>query len=263
MFIAHQIAFYLHIAVGSCALIIFWVPIFTRKGNLDHKRFGRYFSRAMYIVSISGLTMSSLDLAFPLATHAAELNLSAEEALSASNQVREFAVFLFSLSILVLTNTRQGWLSIQGKADRSALRTPVHTALCSSLAAVGLTLFSVGLSTGSTLFLIFGVLQVASGIGSLRYNFKSELKTNEWWIEHLRGLIGSGIGAYTAFFVFGGRRLFEGVFGSIYNNFSILLWIAPGVIGAIAIAMLSTRYKTKFGGDWAVKHAELRTSIFK
>ncbi|MBT3530347.1 MAG: hypothetical protein HOF74_01875 [Gammaproteobacteria bacterium] len=263
MFTIHQIAFYLHVAVGSCALILFWVPVFTRKGNLDHKKFGRYFSRAMYIVAISGLTMSSLDLAFPLATHAAELNLGAEEARGATAEIRTFALFLFSLSILVLTNTRQGWLSIKGKTDRSALRNPVHVALCSALVLVGLVLFANGLRVGSTLFLIFGALQVASGIGSLRYNFKSELKDKEWWIDHLRGLIGSGIGAYTAFLVFGGRQLFEGIFGSVYGNVSILLWVAPGVIGAIAISLSSAHYKAKFGGDWAVKHAKLRTNLFQ
>jgi uncharacterized membrane protein len=63
----HQFALYLHIAIGSCALILFWIPVVTRKGNLDHKRFGRYFAYAMYTVSFSGIPMASTDLAFPIA----------------------------------------------------------------------------------------------------------------------------------------------------------------------------------------------------
>lgn len=129
MLFIHQYALYLHIAIGSCALIAFWIPVFTHKGNLDHKRFGRYFAYAMYAVSLSGITMASLDLLFPLATHAAGASLSAEQAARAVTEIRGFALFLLSLSILVLNSNRQGWLTIKHKADRSALRAPVHTAL--------------------------------------------------------------------------------------------------------------------------------------
>ncbi len=70
MQLIHESALYLHIAVGACALLLFWVPVFTRKGNMDHKRFGRIFGYAMYTVAGSGVIMSSLDLLFPLAIHA-------------------------------------------------------------------------------------------------------------------------------------------------------------------------------------------------
>ena len=113
MFLIHQGSFYLHIAVGSCALLLFWIPVFTKKGNLDHQRFGRYFSWAMYIVAFSGFTMSSLDLINPLVTHAVADTVSPEVAADFVTEARSFALFLLSLSILVLTNTRQGWLSIK------------------------------------------------------------------------------------------------------------------------------------------------------
>ena len=258
----HQSALYLHIAVGSCALILFWVPVFTRKGNLDHKRFGKYFAIAMYIVSFSGFTMASLDLLFPIAMHAAELDLSAQAVIDARVQVRSSAIFLLSLSILVLTNTRHGWLVILNKEDRSILRRPTHVALCSSLVAVGLTLFITGLNVGSMLFIIFGMLQMVAGLNNLRYIFRSEIRPKEWWIQHLNGLIGSGIGAYTAFAVLGGRSLFEGIFGDSFSDMAIILWVAPGLIGGIAIAILSRHYQKKFGGQWMIKRASLRSALF-
>ncbi len=262
MLALHQSALYLHIAVGSCALLLFWVPVFTRKGNLDHKRFGRYFAYAMYVVSLSGIIMSGLDLLFPLAIHAADPDLSPAEAESAGRQVRKSGLFLFSLSILVLTSTRHGWLTILCKEDRRPLRHPVHLTLNGILFSAGLVLLVVGINTDTILFMIFGVLEVVSSTNNFRYIFRKTLRPKEWWIEHLSGLIGSGIGAYTAFTVFGGRQLFEQIFSDNFENISILLWIAPGITGTITIAY-STRYYTKlFGSEWAAKRASLRSELF-
>lgn len=258
----HQFALYLHIAVGSCALLLFWVPVFTRKGNIDHKRFGRYFACCMYTVSFSGIVMSSLDLIFPLAMHADGIDLSAEEAESVTQQVREFGLFLFSLSILVLASTRHGWLTILHRGDRTSLRHPLHVALNGGLCVVGAVLLLIGYNTGNVLFMIFGVLQIGTGTGNLRYSYRKELRPKEWWIQHLNGLIGSGIGAYTAFAVFGGRTLFEELFASNFENLSIFLWITPGIVGTIAITYLSRHYQKKFGGAWITKRAKLRSQLF-
>ena len=262
MLALHQAALYLHIAVGSCALLLFWIPVFTRKGNLDHKRFGRYFARCMYLVSASGITMSSLDLAWPLAMHAPGMELAPAEAERFSREVREFGLFLLSLSVLVLASTRHGWLTILCREDRGALRRPLHVGLNGLLLAVGLVLLAVGYRSGMVLFIVFGILQTVSGFNNLRYIFRKVLRPREWWLQHLNGLIGSGIGAYTAFTVFGGRRLFETLFSSNFENLSIFLWIAPGVIGGLSIAYLSRRYKKQFGGDWMVKRASLRAQLF-
>lgn len=261
MHIIHQFALYSHIAIGACALLLFWVPVFTRKGNLDHKRFGRFFAYGMYLVAFSGLFMSSLDLLFPLSMHAVGVELVGERRLDVIRQIREFALFLFSLSILVLANTRHGWLTVLHKENRQALRHPVNVGLNLALVGVGLLLLVVGINTGTILFLIFGILQSVSGLRQLHYIFRTEVAPKEWWMQHLGGLIGSGIGAYTAFAVFGGRRLFEEIFASNFESMSVLLWIAPGVIGGIAIAVLSFHYRKKFNGDWAVKRARLRSQL--
>jgi uncharacterized membrane protein HdeD (DUF308 family) len=258
----HEFALYLHITVGSCALLLFWVPVFARKGNLNHKKFGRYFAWCMYTVAASGIVMSSLDLLFPLSMHAAGLELGPEEEADAIRQIREFGLFLFSLSILVLNSTRHGWLTILHKEDRSVLRQPANLALNGVLMMTGLTLFVVGINTGTILFMIFGALETGAGVSNLKYIFREEIRPKEWWIEHLNGLIGSGIGAYTAFTVFGGRRLFEEIFSSNFQSLSVLLWIGPAVIGTVAITLLSRHYKQRFGGAWLTQRARIRSTLF-
>ena len=72
----------------------------------------------------------------------------------------------------MLSSTRQGWLSIIHKDDRAPSRTPIHNILLLGLVAVGVTLGVYGLNSGSILFMILGVLQIAIGVSSLRYNYK-------------------------------------------------------------------------------------------
>lgn len=261
MFLIHQTALTLHIIIGSGALLLFWVPMLGRKGSQNHRRFGRYFVWGMYAVSGSGLLMSSLDLIFPLSVHAAGVELSPAEERSVRAEVRDFALFLFSLSVLVLTSTRQGLLTIRHKDDRAPLRTAPQSLLCAGLAGVGLLLLARGIQDGNILFLIFGSLQLLTGLQNLHYNFKPVLREREWWLAHLSSIIGSGIGAYTAFFVFGGSRLFSGLFGDAFSNYSIVLWVAPGIIGSIAIGVLTRRYKRRIGGNWLVSRARRRAAL--
>lgn len=246
MHIIHQLAMYLHIAVGACALIVFWIPTLARKGSPNHRLYGKLFSWGMYAISFSGLLMSSLDLLFPIAMHAQDIQLSPGQAEDYRYEIRRSALFLFSLSILVLASTRQGWLSIIHKTDRKPLRSKHHIALCASLLLVGCTLLTVGIWTGTIVFIVFSILQIVTAARYFHYNFRAQIRPKEFWIQHLGGLFASGIGAYTAFFVFGGSRLFNILFAELYSQYSAILWVAPGIIGGIAIAVTSKHYQRKF-----------------
>lgn len=260
MHIIHQLAMYLHIAIGACALLIFWIPTLARKGSPNHRLYGKIFSWGMYAISLSGLLMSSLDLLFPIAMHAQDIQLSPGQAEDYRYEIRKSALFLFSLSILVLSSTRQGWLSILCKTDRKPLRSKLHTALCASLLLVGCTLFITGLRTSTIVFIVFSILQIVTAVRYLQYNFRAEIRPKEFWIQHLSGLFASGIGAYTAFFVFGGSRLFNILFTELYSQYSAILWVAPGVIGGIAIAVVSKHYKRKFWNTKSVISASQQLS---
>lgn len=242
----HENVTRLHIAVGSCGLLLFWIPVITRKGNLNHKKFGRYFATVMYAVGFSGITVTTLDLLFPLAMHAPGVALEPARAIAVSREVRDFALFLFSISLLVLLSTRHGWVTVQCKEDRSALREPMHLSLCAALIIAGLGLSVNGLATGSVLFVLFGMFEIYTSASCLYFALKPTTRAKEWWTEHLNGLIASGIAAYTAFFVFGGLNFLSDVFGDTIRGYSILLWVAPGVIGGIAIGYQTRKYRILF-----------------
>ncbi|MBC53092.1 MAG: hypothetical protein CMQ34_04565 [Gammaproteobacteria bacterium] len=243
----HQSTLYLHIVAGIIALVIFWVPVISKKGALNHKRFGRIFAIIMYSVGWSGVLMACLDLWRPLAAHPVAATITPEAMPAISASIRSTATFLLSLSILVLATTRHGWLVIQHREDRSILRKPVHVALCLALLCAGLTLLVLGALRDDILMLIFGTLETWIAAGFLHYSFKAELAhPREWWVEHLGALIASGIGAYTAFFVVGAASLLTPLLDSgSFAGLGVVFWVAPGVIGGIAIARLSRKYRRR------------------
>jgi hypothetical protein len=93
------------------------------------------------------------------------------------------------------------------------------------------------------LFQVFAGLCFINALGSLNYAYKKEIKQRQWVIEHVGAIFGAGIGAYTAFFVFGGSRLFKML---VPGDGQILLWVLPGVVGTIATVWVNKRVVKQF-----------------
>ena len=234
----HSILFVGHILFGAAALVLFWIPVMTKKGQLNHINFGRYYSTAMYAVALTGALMASLVLLSP-SIHAqwATAEQLTPEIVSA---IRTQAGFLLYLSLVSFASTRHGMAVLEAKADRQQLRTFIYIAPLVLLVLGGAVCFYVGWQTNRTLLMVFGVLGIVIGSGMLRYCLRDSIKRNQWVLEHLGAMIGSGIGAYTAFIAFGGRTLFSGL-----GMWQIAFWIAPGVIGGIAANVIATHYAKK------------------
>ncbi|TQV89251.1 hypothetical protein [Aliikangiella coralliicola] len=239
----HQIAFYIHVIAGSIALVVFWLPIFAKKGDKKHRRFGQLFVNGMYAVSISGVLMTLFVLVDPIGVRAPERNLDIEQAYNLAYQNRVFAGFLLMLSILVFSNVKQSVLVLKVKAQRELLKTRFHIGTIIFLGMVGLVVGWIGFSEQLLLLQIFSVLSVLNSIGMLHYIYKSNLKQREWIIAHLGNILGAGIGAYTAFFAFGGSRLFSEI---LTGNLQVIPWIAPGVIGVVSSIYLTKKYQQQF-----------------
>jgi len=236
----HQILFYSHVFCGSIGLIVFWLPMLSKKGSSFHITAGKIFTNGMLMVAVSGLFMSSFLLLDPVAVRYPDGNLSFEKAQQITEQSRTLGVFLLMLSLLVFVNVKHSVLVLKAKGERKELKGVGHMASILSLLLAGIGVGVLAVHKGNLLFGIFSGLAIVSSLGLLRYIFKQKLKPREWLIEHLGNIIGSGIGAYTAFFAFGGRRFLSDIF---VGQMQILPWVLPGVIGAIASIYLSKKYR--------------------
>ncbi|MCW8880596.1 MAG: hypothetical protein OQJ89_08150 [Kangiellaceae bacterium] len=239
----HQLAFYVHVMAGSLAMVVFWLPMLAKKGSAKHVKYGRYFVNGMYAVSVSGLIMTILVLIDPVGIREPARNLSFEAATNLAHQNRLFAGFLLMLSILVFNSVRHSIMVLRVKSERILLRTPLHVGLFVLLGLVGLIMGYVGTIQGVVLFQIFAGLCIVNSIATIHYIFKAEVKKREWIIAHLGSILGAGIGAYTAFFVFGGSRLFSQL---VSGSGQVLLWVLPGVVGTIASIYLAKKYRRQY-----------------
>ena len=239
----HKLTLYTHIFIGGLALIVFWLPILEKKGSPKHKQYGRWFVWGMTAVSISGILMSTMVFVDPLAIRDPQGTLSMEQAIQAVERNRNFSAFLFMLSFLVLSSAQQSMLVLKAKANKAILKTPSHMFRLIMLLLSSIYVGLIGLQSSIMLFMIFSGLGLVLALAMLRYNFKQETKNGEWIIEHLSTVIGAGIGAYTAFFVFGGSRLLQDVMSS---EIRLALWVLPGVIGTIIIRTFAAKYRQKY-----------------
>ena len=235
----HSTLFFVHILFGTAALILFWVPICTKKGQLNHKKFGRAYRNIMYAVAGSGSAMAIIVIAIPLVIKPQLAN--AENVEQAVENIRYFWLFLLYLALLSFTTTRHGDAVLKAGNDRSILRRFSYVTPLFMLAIGGVVFIVIGSQLGQTLHLLFGILGCVVGTSMLRYVFKNQIAKGAYLLEHIGSMIGSGIGAYTAFLAFGGRHILEGIGG-----FQIIFWIAPGVLGSIFSFYLTRKYRKIF-----------------
>jgi hypothetical protein len=233
----HSIFFFIHIVVGSMALLLFWVPIVTKKGSLDHRKFGRHYANTMYAVAASGALMALMVISAPLVIKHQFVNENTDTEQLAL-KLRVFWSFLLYLSLLTFVNVRHGILVLKNKTRHTKMRQWPHLVSIALLFVGGLMLLLVGILYSNTLHIVFGVLGTVLAIQTGLFCLAKSVPANRWLVEHLSAFIGSGIGAYTAFLAFGGRS----IFGEL-GQWLIIFWVAPGVIGAIASALMSRKYK--------------------
>ena len=235
----HDLIVYTHILFGAAALILFWVPVVARKGSPLHIRAGRYYTTVMYAVAATAFVASLMVLADPIGIREPGLDISGEEAAKLAQSFRMGALFLLMLSVLVATSVRHGLLALRERRVPGILKTPWHRGMILALGAVGAAVGFVGVSNKLILLMIFSAIAIAGSIRMFRDTLHERLSASERTVAHLRGLIGSGIGAYTAFFAFGGARFTAEL---LPGQWQALAWVIAPIIGTIAISRMRRRY---------------------
>ena len=238
----HSILLYTHIALGSIALLLFWLPVIVKKGSKLHNNAGQVFYYIMLLVSGSGMVMSGLTIYDPLAIYPMP-NLSGVELQRFLGWRVVFSQFLLLLSLLTWVSVRHAIGVLLAKANRNLLKR--LSFLGPVLLMLPLSLFVAwqGYKFNQTLLMIFAGVSFYTAVSICVYIFKAEIKPRQWIIEHFSAMVGTGIAVYTAFFAAGGRRMLSQL---LPDEWQLVSWLAAPVIGLTALILLTGYYKRKY-----------------
>jgi uncharacterized membrane protein len=216
---------YLHIAGGSAALLSMIIPMLTRKGGPSHRRSGWVFVGGMTIVSTTALALSVARYLF-----------------DPRPEAKAFALFLFYIAILTGAGVSSGIRALRTK-DRTVARSHAwDIGLAALLTLTALAMAAYGIRTGRVLFVGFSVIGLVNGAQGLKYWLRPPAHPMHWWFQHMSSMLGSCIAATTAFLVVNAPQ-------AGLSRLSLIVWFAPSVIGAPAIAIWTAYYKRRFASS--------------
>jgi len=219
---------WVHIAAGATGLVVYWVPILTKKGGSTHRRFGTLFKWSAYVV----LSAAALAIGTRL-TDSLMRGIGPWEAPS------EFAfmAFLGYLTIITGIMIRHGVRVLEHKADLSRMNRPLDRGLArlSVAASLGVVAYALYFSPPNRMILFaLSPIGIFVGKGILDAVGGKRTVRNAWLLEHLGAMLGAGIAFHTAFAVFGLTRLFDlGITGWA----AVLPWILPTLVGLPATTL--------------------------
>lgn len=226
----------IHIVVGSVGLASFWVPVFARKRRGLHTQAGRVFAYAMMATATSAAVAATLTLIDPLGTHP-ETSSRYEDSLRAFN-----GLMLLYLSVITFSAAFSGLRAVRLKARYGGHRERVEIAvnLLGFVLAAGVMV--IGLQRGSALMIGLSLIGLLGTPGNLKMILSPAVSPREWKYQHMSSMLGAGIAAHTAFFVFGAGRFVDSALSS-----SPLVWLAPTILGVPA-TMIWVRWQRRRDG---------------
>jgi len=216
---------YLHIIGGSAALLSMFIPMVTPKGGTTHRRAGWVFVSGMTLVSITALALSA-----------------ARYFLDPRPQAKAFALFLFFVAVLTGNAVSVGVRVLRTKKRSGPHTHPWDVGLASILTLASMAMAVYGVITSQPLFAAFSVLGFVTGIQGLYYWLRRPTDRMHWWLRHMSAMLGACIAATTAFLVVNAPA-------AGFSRTSIIVWLAPTVVGMPATAIWTGYYKRRLASS--------------
>jgi uncharacterized membrane protein len=214
----------LHIAAGSIALASMCLPLVARKGGSTHRRAGWVFVGGMTVVSVTAFLLSA-----------------ARVLTDPTPDGRAAGAFLFFVSILTATGVSAGIRVLRFKRRAAPHRHPWDLGLAATLVVASVAMAVWGLSGGRSLFTAFSVIGLLTGGNQIVSWLRVPTHPMHWWFDHMGAMLGACIAATTAFLVVNAGRLG-------FETFALAVWLAPSVVGTVAIALWTAYYRRRFAG---------------
>ena len=237
---------WVHIAFGTIALTLFWIPVAAKKGGRLHVRIGWAYAACMSVVVVTAFALSGLAFAFPFQVRNLTRVLSAEETAQFIRNSRSVAFFLAYLGGVTLAAGWQGIGVLRTRNNPRSFRNPFTYGLNIAVVLAAMGSLTLGILEHGPVFIGMSSVGFLVGGGNLAYLLREPKSKMHWWYEHLSSMIATAIAGYTAFIVFGGSHLLPGL---ARTQFYIVFWLLPTVIGAPAISFTIAHYRKKFHDD--------------
>jgi hypothetical protein len=251
-----------HVIAGFIGLVLFWIPVFAKKGGRLHIRAGRAFVWCAYWVSITGLVASIWALCDPVSFIGTPNGRTISERAMPYyvEQIRFLYSILGFLSLGVLAGVVLGVRVIRTRRNHEQLRSPLVLTTESAMGiwSLGLALFGIwsvvncyagrhllSPEAGNRYWLnvFLGAFGVYGCWSEFRYILRPRESAMDWWYLHMECMLGAGIGFHTAFLVFGANRFLN--FG-LTGVWQLLPWLLPSAIGLPATAYWVRFYRRRF-----------------
>lgn len=214
----------IHILAGFLSIVLFWIPMFVKKGNNVHRKVGKAYVYSMWVVVSTAIILSIENFA--------------------QGKV-QFAAFLGFLAIITAQPIWYGIAILKYKNSLPASLKQKHLMFNWLIVICGALLLGYGIylqgKGQAVLMVIFGILGLTTG-KEVYQAYKNPSDQSNWMKEHITGMLTSAIAAYTAFFVFGSFNYIGNYFPGYW---AVLPWVTPGVVGTILMKYYLKNYSKR------------------
>ena len=240
---------FIHIAFGSIGLVVFWIPVFAKKGARLHIITGRMFEWCGYAVATSATIGVVWALSAPIQRYG--ITLEGKELEKLLSDIQFFFVLLGMLTVTFISSLRLGLLTVRTRKSTNPMggfEPRFWVYLSFIVYALGAAYGAFALIAGShernIVICLLGIILFSDTRKNLAFVREPTQEKMGWWYRHMDFMLGCGIAFHTAFFVFGARRLIN---LNPTGVWTLIPWILPTAIGAPVAAMWVRHYKRKFG----------------
>jgi hypothetical protein len=219
-----------HVITGAVGLTAFWGPIVTRKGAMNHRKWGRAACYGFVGAGVLAIIMALLSLYGPELRHPEVSDRALYEGL--------FGWMMLYLGVLTIGFVDYGLAVVRHNRNRRALRSLRYQSVIAAVVVSGAWCGIYGLKVGHPLMVLLAFIGIAAMVIQQVYIWRPAEPLRTTYIgEHFRALIGMGISAYTAFLSVG---LIRYVPEHVFNP---AVWAGPSVIGVSLILYFTVKGK--------------------
>ena len=219
-----------HVITGAVGLTAFWGPIVTRKGSINHRKWGKAACYGFLGAGALAIAMALLSLYGPEARHPEVTDRALFDGL--------FGWMMLYLGTLTIGFVDYGLAVVKHSRNRKALRRLRYQAVIAAVVISGAWCGIYGWGVGHPLMVLVAVIGIVSMLIQQVYIWRaSDPPRTTYHGEHFRALIGMGISAYTAFLSVGLIRMVP------EHVFNPAIWAGPSVIGVSLIIYFTVKGK--------------------